>query len=296
MDKVNKAELAHKFLENKLSEQERLFLQEKISSDPSFKEEFSLQKDTINVLREFRKSQIKQRLESIEVGIGIGGFIAGLKLIHWIFISGVISVVSFFVVTSENPEYSEPSSLVTFNDQHIIDANKTLPELPKPKIEPIPAATEERTYKKNQATDELIVERKNEDIREVIQPEAIQPEVLENFPDQNADPDFPDDLAIENPATALLESDNDQLGVEAVSSEEFEFHYMYFENKLFLYGSFGSTPYEIMEMNSSNGKKVFMYHNGDFFQIKENTRQPSALTKIENTNLIEELQIARKLK
>jgi len=69
------------------------------------------------------------------------------------------------------------------------------------------------------------------------------------------------------------------------------FHYRYFNSKLYLYGDFNEMPYQIIELNDKGKKQLFLSHNEEVYIIKDNTTEISELRKLQDEMLKMEIQL-----
>ncbi|MEP2510745.1 MAG: hypothetical protein ABJH72_15380, partial [Reichenbachiella sp.] len=84
-------------------------------------------------------------------------------------------------------------------------------------------------------------------------------------------------------------SEVDKVNIQTINSRKYNFHYRLEDNRLFLYGKFSESPYEIIEISTPGSKKLFFYYHGDFYQLRKNASSITPLSKIENRELIHEL-------
>jgi len=71
------------------------------------------------------------------------------------------------------------------------------------------------------------------------------------------------------------------------------FEYKFFSNKLYLYGDFGKIPYEILELNSSLGKRLFLFYQNEYYSLKMNQKERIPLEKVVEQKLVKELEIIK---
>ena len=125
----------------------------------------------------------------------------------------------------------------------------------------------------------------------IIQPNVIQPEIVESFGDEDINSE---DINIDNQINNLdniKENVEGKVEIATVKDKRNKFHYKFFENKLYLLGSFDDMPYEIIELNSSKGKSYFLFYNDEYFRLNSEQVKPAPLVKIENDSLVNELKI-----
>ena len=103
---------------------------------------------------------------------------------------------------------------------------------------------------------------KSTDKLEVV-PNAIDfdvPEINENLSsDLDPQPDQILEKVVSQNAPFTDVSKIEKVDIENVTTNRFKFHYKLDHNKLYLYGKFEASPYEIIEINSLQSKKLFFY-------------------------------------
>lgn len=70
----------------------------------------------------------------------------------------------------------------------------------------------------------------------------------------------------------------------------YDFHYQFLDNKLFLYGDFGQTPYEIIALNLAEGRHLFLKYDTRFYTIDSQQTEVAPLQAIEDSVLINALK------
>lgn len=286
-------EFVSSYLDNALSQAERLDFENRLLHDPELKEEFDFQKDLVEGIKEVRRLELKSRLSNIPVNSPVYQTI-GLKAVAIASITAGVGLGAYFYLSSED---AIQLSDIDLTENQIVEAEKTrVPEVPKA-ITPIlqePAQEQEKPVIISKTkTDTEAVAKNTEEISEPkeIVPNVIQPDVVESFEDEDVNTE---DIAIENQFENL---DNIKEGVEetveiaTVKDKRNKFHYKFFENKLYLLGSFDDMPYEILELNTQKGKSYFLYYNDNFYQLNTEQVKPAPLVKIENDSLVNELKI-----
>ena len=86
--------------------------------------------------------------------------------------------------------------------------------------------------------------------------------------------------SIQIPSAGLTQdalADNNVVAVETARKDGDMFHYQYYQGKLYLYGDFRENPYEILELNSANGKRLFIYYNNVYYNILDDQQQITPL-------------------
>lgn len=307
--KLENSELIDAYLDGKLSGKEKLEFEEKMQTDPVLETEFQLQKDIVNSLKEYRKAELKARLDNINVGSGVG---SGINAVNWVITAGITSMIGLgaylYLNQDEEAALSEPSDNTELNYEkapdEIGDEITTIEpsEGKKPSFEEgvIDESIAEEN-KENEISEITDVSTEEKLAENIVQPkgsepteneaevEVIKPNVIESFEeDGNMDIDSQVDLP-ENNLSQAGAGHTIPLEVESKDDEKHHFHYRYYNSKLYLYGDFKNIPYELIELNTSSGKNLYMYYKGSFYYIQENQMQVKPLKKIKDVKLIEQL-------
>ena len=90
---------------------------------------------------------------------------------------------------------------------------------------------------------------------------------------------------------AIESSDIDALNIERFDQKAKSLRYRYYDGKLALYGDFGDSPYQILEINQQDGiKQIFLLHADQFYRL-ESTKEEKKLEAIKDAALLSELQV-----
>jgi len=285
-------EFVNSYLDNELSEINRLDFENKLLHDSELREEYNFQKDLVNGIKETRRLELKSRLSNIPINTPLYQTI-GFKAIAVATISVGVGFGAYYLISeNDNIQLSE----IELNENQITQVEENVvPEVPE-SIKPI----EEEP--KEEIIDEVISQEKpktepvakNTEVKiepKIIQPNVIQPDIVEPFEDEGVETE---EIGIENQLNNLdniKENVESTVEIATVKDKRNKFHYKFFENKLYLMGSFNDMPYEIIELNSSKGKSYFLYYNDSFYKLNSEQAKPAPLVKIENDSLVNELKI-----
>jgi hypothetical protein len=288
-------EFMNGYLDNELTEPERLDFENKLQHDSELREEYHFQKDLINGIKEVRRLELKSRLSNIPINSPLYQTI-GFKAVAVASISAGIGLGVYYLV--ENKNDIQLSDIDLNRNQITITEENAIPDIPKA-ITPI----FKQTPKEEKIIEVIAQEKpkveefaKNTEIKaepKIIQPNVIQPNVVESFDDESIDLK---DINMDNNINNLDEvKENVEAAVEiaTIKDKRNKFHYKFFENKLYLLGNFNDMPYEILELNNSKGKTYFLYYNANFYQLNSEQVKPTPLAIIENDSLVNELKIIR---
>jgi hypothetical protein len=97
-----------------------------------------------------------------------------------------------------------------------------------------------------------------------------------------------DEMASASNSMAMIKG-SPSMEIHLQKSENFNFHYQFYQGKLFLYGDFGKSPYQIIELNTNFGKKLFLFYDSTFHTIKNEQVIVAPLEEITDQNLVSEL-------
>ncbi|SMG17252.1 hypothetical protein SAMN05661096_00935 [Marivirga sericea] len=291
MSETNYFRLIEAYFEGVITPAEKAMLDAKIESDPLVKAEFDLQQHIVKGISNARKLELKSRLAAIDLPINTGilagsgvkwlaGTIAGVTLfgsiLYWTLISFENNIkpidikISQEVSFTTTPLNSFPELLGEKNE--IIAFNKTK------------SSPSEPTAVKKQTNSELI----EKDATAKVQPQALMSYDDEQlFKNQN-------DGQLENIASrdiAHNRADKTEIEFFEALEKEGNYHYRYYNSKLYLYGDFKQMPYQIIELNDKGKKQLFLSHNNEVYAIKDNTTQLTELSKLQDEMLKMEIQL-----
>jgi len=290
---LSNEQLVGSYLDNEMSEIQRLEFENQLLHNPDLREEYNLQKDLIEGIKEVRKLELKARLDNLPINTPLYQTI-GFKSIVLASISAGVGFGAYYLL---NQKDILPLSEIDITEKtEIYMPQQSIPEIPKaisPVIEALDtpdlgiAAPEQQTPPETVASN---IDIKSEEAS-IIQPNVIEPDVIENFEEE----DFvSEEITVErqiNDLEKVKENVESTVEIATVKDKKNKFHYKFFENKLYLLGSFNEMPYEIIELNSSKGKSYFLYYNENFYQLETDQVKPAPLIKIENDSLLNELKI-----
>jgi hypothetical protein len=306
-----------RFLGNSMSKaEEKRFLQ-KVDADPDLKDQLNFQRDIVNGIQQYRKMELKGRLANIPI-TGPAGFLqtvasiktAGVAVVgSGLIMTGVYlyqnqqntsdTIISEEMVVGENAR--EPIAVL----EDAVDAENSASDLmPKENVDSEKAT--EPADQSDQSIQAKIAAEKTTDLSEHSREEypvissseakateldAFEPELIDDFDDAES---LPSARSLKRKAmTDNSETSMSSVSIEKVDDGIHEFHYRYFNNKLYLYGKFEESPYEIIEINPNNERRLFLYYNGTYFEIADNQKDISRLRKVTGHRMIEKLDSMR---
>ena len=286
-------EFVNSYLDNELTEIGRLDFENKLLHDSELREEYNFQKDLVNGIKESRRLELKSRLSNIPINTPFYQTL-GFKAVAVATISAGVGIGAYYFFSKDDAlQLSE----IDLNEKQITSVEeRKVPEIPK-SITPILEVTPQE-----EVVQEVVIQEKpkseavakNTETKEepkVIQPNVIEPDVVEAFEAEHGDIE---EIATDNQVNNLdniKENVESTVEIATVKDKRNKFHYKFFENKLYLLGSFNDMPYEIIELNTSTGKSYFLYYDNSFYKLNAEQAKPAPLVKIENDSLVNELKI-----
>lgn len=320
MQSFNFSDWAEAYLNGKLSASERLQFETELFRNESLRDELAFQQDLIEGLQQTRHAELKARLESLPVpGQGVMGTFGGstlLKTAASILGVGLVAGGLFYFL---NNQPTEPDIRpIDLSSQQL---STKLPEKPETALTlPITAeegaATETTSGKAKQAseaatenalatTEPLATAETKASAEKALteapkakelKPEINRPDIVTFDSSEESLPEYDKAISPENPLRSLNKSKSVPLEVSAQQHEWYNFHYRFQDNHLFLYGDFGTEPYEILEISGAEGSRYFLYHNKRYYSLSPDRKKFTKLKPISDTEIVRELEINRQLK
>lgn len=272
------------YLLNRLGPDEKAAFEKAMNQDYMLAQEVTVQQETIKAIHQFRKAELKARLNAIEITNGMWsntGKIAAAILL--LFSLGTATYLIMPADSSSEEIKQEESTII----DHASDIDETAVEFEEPVNEPLsssnsPLADPDKATIESKSVDKTVP--------------AVKQPVTFNVPELNDSFDFGEDLdkqvALPNPDIAKIIDTKEKLNVDLIDQEGV-ISYKYYNNKLFLYGKFNAEPYEILELNTTAGKEVFLYFKGSFYKLNSDTFDVSSLDSISDPELKQQLEQLR---
>lgn len=269
-----------------MSETDRILFEGRVESNPELKSEFERQNDIVEGLKAHRRTELKTRLNNISVEPTlIGTLMQGsmMKSLTYGLTAVMVATGGYFFYNKDaaieyhiealnaKTEYALGSALtpMTFNQlDYRFEGNIQMLDY----VEAAPV------FKKREVVEESPKQSIAFEVPEVM------PTHEETFDGMAVDFNAMDRI---DQVTGI--SEVDKVNIQTISSRRYNFHYRLEDNRLFLYGKFNESPYEIIEISTPGSKKLFFYYHGDFYQLRKNASSITPLSKIENRELIHEL-------
>lgn len=294
--KFNYIEQIEQYLEGTMSGAELETFERLLDNDPALQSEFQLQQDIVNAIKETRKAELKARLDNVNVSAYNGG-ISGTKIILTGALTAAIGLGIYFYTQDE----AVVADKIDLTQEEIITSEEETIFV-QPEIIPAPSIDANKTdeivahnvIKEKEATVSIQEDEKNEATTAITKINPPLPASFEEGADNTS-------TELNTPKNKLSEAAAASAEVTAVEIENKEdnshnFHYKFYNNKLYLYGDFKNIPYELIELNTVSGKSLYLYYKESFYYLEPNQMEISPLNQIKDENLVSELDSLRKQK
>lgn len=300
------------YLLGKLSPADKAAMDAKLAVDSHLREEVQLQQDIVNALQDTRRLELKNRLNNIEVGAGGFSSAVGYQLAAGISMVALIGTGVFLYFSAPSttstelpfqqielaghdqlPSYSlpaQPEVIVQTQEMVVTQPQQEsitpAAEITTPKSATVVAVTAKPVTAKTTTEAEKALTK----AREV---QVQKPKVLSDFKDADLSagvqqPDAPVDVLSRN-----RQFSNKSIEVSAQPHDKYNFHYRFFESRLYIFGDFKNKPYEILEINTEGATNYYLYFESNYYGLNTDQQKITKLKRIGNEKLIKELEITR---
>lgn len=303
-------QLIDDYLSDNISIENKAVVEHKIATDPEFKSEFELQKNIVNAIKTTRRLELKSRLENIHVP-WYHNIPTAWKIAATVTVASLTAISTYIYFNQESLQFdklelSSNDTVGLTTDENVIPSKPSIQinEIPEKTVEPPDDLVGEDTKKplekptalaENDVAPNQEVTAESEELEapeETRDVEVVVPDIVDEFEGaQNLDMDeaTTDNLNNLNPAREDIYSKTE---VKTIHHKKYNFHYKLSEGVLTLYGNFEDIPYEILEINSSEGKRLFLNYKNNYYMLI-NTGEITPLKPVTDTALINELEIVK---
>lgn len=287
--------LIEQYFEGNLSEKDIAELNKGLINDPELKAEFDLQNEIVRGIKNYRKVELKSRLESVKVPTGLIGSLASSNVILGSLISGVVVIGTIIGITIFPKSSNENLELISLNGAtYTLPLEKDVPAIPEPRS--TVDATISNTKIHSDAPENIEDDVKDKQGKAPYrikkrQLSVLLPDVPEQL-SQEQNPDIEEINQKPRAITGFVDNEVEQISIATISDDQFDFHYKFYDSQLFLYGNYDE-QYEILELFSVSDKQLYFIYKGAYYVIKNNTRTPVPFTEITDETLIKELEVVK---
>jgi hypothetical protein len=272
---MSKFDLIDDYLTNRLSERERGEFESGMNADPALKSEVERQRVVVEGIRKARANELKAMLNKVPVGgASLWSEWSILKIAATIGVAGVIGTGLYFFTKDSNPVIQNPPSADIPLDSLLPNEDST-----EPVIEPKDEETQPEEKK------ETVTPQKRKSKSKQI--ESSSPKVEVTDPSEEM---LSDEQGEESTESARLGISMSTIQVERDSQhKQYAFHYQFWEGKLFLYGPFDESLYEILEVHGTN-HALFLFFKDNFYHLDESKEDVMPLAPIRDRSLTQKLK------
>ena len=309
---IKRTELIDAYLRNELGSGEIEAFESQLAGDPSLQEELGFQQQVIKGLGDFRKAELKSRLTAINISTPwweVGQFLnPGLvKLTSAIVTATLIGTGIYYITQDSNPELAYlptvfEEDLQNSNSEDVsfyVENTKEIPGVsPVEEINEFDAVSSVKSAEssvkiKIGSSESSSTSGENSEHTDAFKGDFVPEVDLPNPGDGSEENQFKSESAkIPLASNADIINASEQIDIKTSQRNNDEIRYKYYEGKLHLFGNFKENPYEILEINSSRSKQVYLYHNSRYYKLLT-TDKVLTLPQITDRVLIHELEIVR---
>ncbi len=300
MTKLTKDQIDN-YHSGRMSESEMTDFENILESDPALKAESDFQSDIVSGLKEYRKLELKSRLDAINVGptwIEFAQQSALMKSMGGVIVASIIGTGIYFY--GERPEIQKSDLPATVQAQEI-ESIEFMWNLGQEEAQVSTKLERPAKPKSVENIDQVQVLEvaESRDENETVEVATTKEVFTPSFEAPNAesieeDSDFTTTGLDEIPNTTENSSEQ-PIDVETEISKSSIIKYKYYDGKLFLNGDFNKAPYEILEINSSNGRRIYVFYLGSYYRVGMADKL-TELPKVTNTETLNELKLLRENK
>ncbi len=284
--------LVSKYLEEGMTGSEKVIFEEQLVSDPLLKAEFDHQNEIISGLRQYRKAQLKAKLDNVTITPGLLGVISQsgtLKTLSYVVTSILVGTGTYIYFAGKS---TSEFHMTNIEAKLEVDHRLSLAKFTTP--------LDYRYDKSTQPAEWVEIKKapsasKPKNTTEPANAIAFDvPQVAQDLPEEDAgQPDQILEKVVTQRTPFAAPVKLDRVDIENVTTNRYKFHYRMENNKLFLYGKFEASPYEIIEINSFQSKKLFFYYNGNYYRLRQDAIDISPLIQIDDQAVVAELDIIK---
>ncbi len=255
-------ELIDKYLDGSMTAHQKHDFEAMLEKDPLLERDFQIQQDVVNALKSYRKAELKNRLNNINIDSSSSGINAA-KVLGSLAVASLLITGTFFYINRGSQPESEDALLAI---DHAID--------------------EEREKENNEAIvlnldDQVLKSDGVVEVTEEAPEEAAMSEDIPAFSEMEEE----EETAATSEEIVTPGSDR---AVEGRTIRREAFHYQFHNNKLRLYGDFKGM--QILSMSTDEGKKLFMSYDGSFYRLDPSKKELTPLEEVQDSDTISHLK------
>lgn len=271
------------YLSNRLSAEDKSAFEQQVQADPRLAQELGIQKGLVEGLKQARVGELKSMLNNIPVSPVSGGSSPLTKVGTLAVVAGLVVTAIYFYSAKEEETASGAKQI-----------SEQTPEV-KPETEAVRASAPAVNVPEAQDTPEKPVAQaeKNKPAQQqaVTVTAPAKPDVF--VPSNEADDATKkfEHAEMENIRKAFVTS---SIVVETdTMSKRYNFHYVFKDSKLILYGAFEQNVYEILEFIGDEKRTVVLFYKSNYYLLDIARAEPTKLSPIRDQKLLKMLKAHR---
>lgn len=276
------------YLSNRLNAADKAAFEQQVQADPQLAQELTIQKNLVEGIRKARAIELKSMLNNVPVSPLTGGSSILMKAGTWAVVAGlVVTALYFYSVKDDEAGVTETERI----SEQLPEVKPDAAEVPETEAPPAADKQEEPFPSVTQAEEKS---KKADDPKpEKTEPAPAKPlDVYEPSADESDEKTRQYEREqMENIKTAFVTS---SIEVETdTMSKKYNFHYVFKNSKLILYGAFERNVYEILEFIGDKKRTVVLYYKSNYYLLDIEKTQPTKLTPIRDQKLLKMLKTHR---
>jgi hypothetical protein len=274
---MNNFELIDDYLTNRLGEAEKAGFEKQLESDPALKADVDLQKQILEGIKKHRATELKSMLNNVPISSGTVIHFTVARLAAGLIAAGVVgAAIYFYIKPGDVPNMTGVSADLAKKGEQIQgkDSQVTKEEEAKQDVTTVvPQAKEAET--KNPSTN-------LKSNKEATSPKLDVTDPSEEISESKNEPAV-SDISKGSVSVSHIEVSTD------TANKNYNFHYQFASGKLYLYGPFDKSLYEILEINGDN-KAVFLFYKENYYLLDGKQLTVTRLDPIVDPGLIKKLK------
>ena len=279
-------ELLDDYISNRMDAEGKTAFETKMKNDPALRNEFELQQEFVRGIKKARIAELKSMMSNIPVPpVQPGATAIAGKVVLWTAVVALVGTGIYFYLDNSETD------------------TRTTTEVPIQQVPEKETATTEKPKEPAPTDDSAVVpdEPSSDGKQPIKKPDPVKAKDQSTEPVTPAQPkievfDPTEERLDEQPLSVDLEENRRPDNVPSIevqidsNNKKYNFHYQFRDDKLFLYGPFEKNLYEILEFFSDEKRTIFLYHNEQYFLLRDENEKLKPLDPIRDPALLKKLK------
>lgn len=307
------------YLNQEMNDLDRSRFEKMIHQDPELHDEVEFQQTTIDVIKKERVLALKAGLSQVPVSLWSLGLMQAAKVAAISLGIGLVSVGGYFGMNYLNRDNQSGPVGSNAQVEKSIKAVQTTPTQPQAISSPqvskkeneVDEVAKSKSFESNSENAEIpspanasksssaikvVSARENGILASPAQKTNSETEVREPGTTSPGMPVTQDISLPEDGITKKTSLESIHPEVVFKRNNRDNFHYQFSDSKLVLYADFNYKIYEVLELNQSGKKRLFLAYDGKFFGLDVNQTNITPLEEVKEGSLIQVLMEYQKRK